>query len=151
MESWMYGRATADSAPQILPFAQDWTNIGLLTTNDNWSGVPGIEGFRGDNLTPGTGTDPQTILDGDAAPVLDVNANQTNPETFTTGGVTEFHLANPVVALTGSAGGKIAGVLDEFDIHLCAPSDRTARIQEVHLLTLHCLCDGIDEALLGAA
>lgn len=56
-----------------------------------------------------------------------------------------------VVALTGSAGGKIAGVLDEFDIHLCAPSDRTARIQEVHLLTLHCLCDGIDEALLGAA
>jgi len=56
-----------------------------------------------------------------------------------------------VVALTGKGGGKIATVLDEFDIHLCAPSDRTARIQEVHLLTLHCLCDGIDEALLGEA
>ncbi|HBD37149.1 MAG TPA: phosphoheptose isomerase, partial [Cupriavidus sp.] len=41
--------------------------------------------------------------------------------------------------------------LDEFDIDLCVPSDRTARIQEVHLLTLHCLCDGIDEALLGEA
>ncbi|WP_066736688.1 phosphoheptose isomerase [Cupriavidus sp. D384] len=56
-----------------------------------------------------------------------------------------------VVALTGKGGGRIATLLDEFDIHLCAPSDRTARIQEVHLLTLHCLCDGIDEALLGEA
>ncbi|MNL23470.1 Phosphoheptose isomerase [compost metagenome] len=56
-----------------------------------------------------------------------------------------------VVALTGKGGGKIATLLDEFDIHLCAPSDRTPRIQEVHLLTLHCLCDGIDEALLGEA
>ena len=92
----------ADPVPQSVPFAQDWTNTGLIVTNDNWSGVPGIEGFRGDNLTAGTGTDPQTILDGDAAPVLDVNANQTNPETFSTGGATEFHLANPVVALTGS-------------------------------------------------
>ncbi len=54
-----------------------------------------------------------------------------------------------VVALTGKGGGQIAGILDEFDIHLCVPADRTARIQEVHLLTLHCLCDGIDEALLG--
>ncbi|RZT29631.1 phosphoheptose isomerase [Cupriavidus agavae] len=54
-----------------------------------------------------------------------------------------------VVALTGHGGGRIATVLGEFDIHLCAPSDRTARIQEVHCLTLHCLCDGIDEALLG--
>lgn len=56
-----------------------------------------------------------------------------------------------VVALTGNGGGRVATLLDEFDIHLCAPSDRTARIQEVHLLTLHCLCDGIDEALLGEA
>lgn len=54
-----------------------------------------------------------------------------------------------VVALTGKGGGKLATLLNEFDIHLCVPSDRTARIQEVHLLTLHCLCDGIDEALLG--
>ncbi|PZX23430.1 Phosphoheptose isomerase, DnaA initiator-associating factor for replication initiation [Cupriavidus phytorum] len=56
-----------------------------------------------------------------------------------------------VVALTGKGGGATAGLLDEFDIHLCVPSERTARIQEVHLLTLHCLCNGIDEALLGEA
>lgn len=54
-----------------------------------------------------------------------------------------------VIAMTGRDGGKIAGLLREGDINLCVPSQRTARIQEVHLLTLHCLCDGIDVALLG--
>ncbi len=54
-----------------------------------------------------------------------------------------------VVALTGKAGGKMAGLLRDTDVHLCVPADRTARIQEVHLLTLHCLCDGIDHLILG--
>ncbi len=55
-----------------------------------------------------------------------------------------------VVALTGKSGGTIAGLLAKEDVHICVPSERTARIQEVHLLTLHCLCDGIDTLLLGA-
>ncbi len=54
-----------------------------------------------------------------------------------------------VVALTGKGGGTIAAQLLSDDIHLCVPADRTARIQEVHLLTLHCLCDGIDALILG--
>lgn len=54
-----------------------------------------------------------------------------------------------VVALTGRGGGRIAELLTERDIHICVPAERTARIQEVHLLTLHCLCDGIDCMLLG--
>lgn len=54
-----------------------------------------------------------------------------------------------VVALTGKDGGKMAGRLAADDINLCVPANRTARIQEVHLLTLHCLCDGIDTLLLG--
>ncbi|MGF6533284.1 MULTISPECIES: phosphoheptose isomerase [Paraburkholderia] len=54
-----------------------------------------------------------------------------------------------VVALTGRSGGKAHEVLGDTDIHICVPSDRTARIQEVHLLTIHCLCDGIDAMLLG--
>ena len=54
-----------------------------------------------------------------------------------------------VVALTGKGGGQMAAQLADGDIHLCVPSQRTARIQEVHLLTLHCLCDGIDCLLLG--
>ena len=55
-----------------------------------------------------------------------------------------------VVALTGKGGGEIGGLLADEDAHICVPSERTARIQEVHLLALHCLCDGIDTLLLGA-
>jgi D-sedoheptulose 7-phosphate isomerase len=54
-----------------------------------------------------------------------------------------------VVALTGRGGGQIGEMLDDDDIHLCVPADRTARIQETHLLVIHCLCDGIDALLLG--
>ena len=54
-----------------------------------------------------------------------------------------------VVALTGRGGGKIAALLGPDDIHLCVPAERTARIQEIHLLTIHCLCDGIDALILG--
>ncbi len=55
-----------------------------------------------------------------------------------------------VVALTGNRGGKMASLVGAGDVHLCVPHARTARIQEVHLLALHCLCDGIDELLFGA-
>jgi D-sedoheptulose 7-phosphate isomerase len=54
-----------------------------------------------------------------------------------------------VIALTGKGGGKITELLAPNDVHLCVPTDRTARIQEIHLLILHCLCDGIDCLLLG--
>ena len=54
-----------------------------------------------------------------------------------------------VVALTGNGGGRIGEMLSADDAHLCVPHDRTARIQEVHLLMIHCLCDAIDNALLG--
>jgi D-sedoheptulose 7-phosphate isomerase len=54
-----------------------------------------------------------------------------------------------VVALTGKSGGQIGLMLGEGDIHICVPATNTARIQEVHLLTLHCLCDAIDCVLLG--
>ncbi|HWS11524.1 MAG TPA: phosphoheptose isomerase [Rhodocyclaceae bacterium] len=54
-----------------------------------------------------------------------------------------------VVALTGRGGGRIADLLRDGDVELCVPAERTSRIQEVHLLTLHCLCDGIDCLLLG--
>jgi D-sedoheptulose 7-phosphate isomerase len=53
-----------------------------------------------------------------------------------------------IIALTGNGGGKIASLLDENDIHLCAPSTRTARIQETHLVLLHAICDGVDHLLL---
>ena len=52
-----------------------------------------------------------------------------------------------VVALTGRDGGKIAGVLAEGDVLLNVPHQRTARIQEIHILLIHALCDHIDTAL----
>lgn len=54
-----------------------------------------------------------------------------------------------VVALTGKGGGKMVQALRETDVHICVAHERTARIQEVHLLTIHCICDGVDTQLLG--
>ncbi|MBA5636779.1 phosphoheptose isomerase [Duganella sp. LX20W] len=54
-----------------------------------------------------------------------------------------------VVAMTGKGGGAIGKMLTDADVHICVPADRTARIQEVHLVTIHCICDGIDVALFG--
>jgi D-sedoheptulose 7-phosphate isomerase len=54
-----------------------------------------------------------------------------------------------VVALSGKGGGTLGELLREEDVHIVVPSQITARIQEVHILTLHCLCDGIDWTLLG--
>lgn len=54
-----------------------------------------------------------------------------------------------VVAMTGKGGGAIGKLITDADVHICVPHDRTARIQEVHLLTIHSLCDGIDVALFG--
>ena len=54
-----------------------------------------------------------------------------------------------VIALTGREGGTMGEILTANDIHICVNTERTARIQEVHLLVLHCLCDAIDNLLLG--
>lgn len=79
---------------------QDWSNAGLITTNDNWSGVPNIEGYLGQDITTATGTDPRTLTsDSTVANDLDVITNQSNTG-LTTGGVAEFEgIANPTVAL----------------------------------------------------
>ena len=54
-----------------------------------------------------------------------------------------------VIALTGKGGGAMNDLLSTDDIHLCVPHDRTMRIQEIHILLLHMLCDGFDTLLLG--
>jgi D-sedoheptulose 7-phosphate isomerase len=55
-----------------------------------------------------------------------------------------------VVALTGRGGGRLGERMTERDVHICVPHPRTVRIQEVHLLALHCLCDAIDFQMFGA-
>jgi hypothetical protein len=59
-------------------------------------------GYRGDDVSQGVDVDPQTVLAESFSTVVDVNVDQTSPSSFTTGGVTEFALANPVVALQSS-------------------------------------------------
>ena len=54
-----------------------------------------------------------------------------------------------IVALTGKGGGRIGELLGPDDVHICVPHSTTARIQEVHLLAIHCICDAIDASLLG--
>lgn len=54
-----------------------------------------------------------------------------------------------VVGLSGREGGKMSRALRDTDVHICVASDRTARIQEVHILALHCICDAVDVLLLG--
>jgi D-sedoheptulose 7-phosphate isomerase len=63
---------------------------------------------------------------------------------------TAHELGVAVIGLTGNGGGKMAALLGADDVHICVPHKRTARIQEVHLLVLHCLCDAIDYQLFGA-
>lgn len=99
-----------DLVPQPIPFFQNWSNASLITTTDNWTGVPGFIGYRGDDLNTTIGADPQTVLlDGSATPV-DVNANSTDaaggpttPTNALSGGIFEFdNLPDPVVAMQGS-------------------------------------------------
>jgi hypothetical protein len=82
-------------------FLQDWTDTGLITANDDWSGVPSIVGYLGE--LPGTtaGRDPRTLTAAGQLGPPDVFANitGTNPAT---GGVYELELANPTIAFVGS-------------------------------------------------
>lgn len=96
--------AWADNTAQNQPFQQAWTNTGLITTNDDWSGVPGVIGYLGD-IDAGTATnvDPQTLLL-DYAAVSAVDAIANLSAVTTSGGVGEFEITDPVVAMQGSGG-----------------------------------------------
>lgn len=54
-----------------------------------------------------------------------------------------------ILGLTGHSGGSLAEQMTDTDVFLCVPSQSTARIQEVHLLVIHCFCDAVDSVLLG--
>jgi D-sedoheptulose 7-phosphate isomerase len=54
-----------------------------------------------------------------------------------------------IVALTGKGGGRLGELCRAEDVHICVPHGTTTRIQETHILAIHCLCDAIDCALLG--
>jgi hypothetical protein len=94
----------ADEKPLRPPVVEDWSNVSRITADNDWSGVPGFMGYRGDKLAGKPGMNPQSItLDGMGSGV-NVLANQKNPNSLRTGGVAEFDgIANPTIAIKGSA------------------------------------------------
>ena len=110
------------------PLNQNWTDPNLITTDDSWVNVVSIQGFRGDGLTATAGVNAQTVLaDGTSTP-QDVNANQTNPNTFATGGVTEFQIANPTVAIKGSDTASAPHLMIYLDTTPC-PAAKNISVQ----------------------
>ncbi|NDD65440.1 MAG: hypothetical protein EBZ36_15925, partial [Acidobacteria bacterium] len=95
----------AGDQPARPPIAIDWSATSLLSVNDDWSGVVGVEGFLGQNLTTQVGADPRTLLTTSAlAGDRDLIANQANPNGLGTGGVAEFDgITDPTIALQGSS------------------------------------------------
>lgn len=85
--------------------------------------------------------------DGDVLLAISTSGNSANV-------VQAIHAAHDrgmrVVALTGRDGGAMAPLLQPDDVEIRVPSSVTARIQEVHLLAIHCLCDLIDRQLFGS-
>jgi len=106
-------------------FTQNWTNTGLITVDNDWSGVPSIIGYRGDDLTTSTGIDPQTIVAPGTSTPVNVKANQTTPNTYTSGGLTEFEITDPVVAFQGSGTADAPFML----IHLNTTSVTNIQVQ----------------------
>ena len=107
--------AHADTTPQTLPFVQNWTNTGMITTNNDWSGVPGIIGYNGTDFGGATtsdpsGVDPQSVTQDLSGTPVSVLANVVNASTNTTGAVGEIEdndanvntAFNPTIALQGS-------------------------------------------------
>jgi hypothetical protein len=136
--------AIADATYQPVPLWQDWSDTGQIAANDDWSGVPGILGFRGDGLTSATGVDPQTVTGDDVPGVIDVNANQIDPLGAVAAGVTEFELSDPSVAVAGS------GTADAP--YLVVHIDATGKSDLVFLCRLRDLeAGGVDDAVSQVA
>ncbi|MFO0804362.1 MAG: Ig-like domain-containing protein [Gemmataceae bacterium] len=95
-------------------FSQDWTNTGLLTSNNDWSAVPSIVGFNGAGLAPTPGTAPGSVTSGSSGAQV-VSVDQTNPNTFAPGGVAEFQISNPTVALSGSSSAQAPSLVLYMD------------------------------------
>ncbi|MDA9530548.1 ExeM/NucH family extracellular endonuclease [Bradyrhizobium sp. CCBAU 25338] len=113
------------TTPHVLAngdFLQDWSNTGLITTNDDWSGVASIVGYLGNDVVSATGVDARTAT-GSSSGDADVVANQTNTA-ITNGGVAEFQIADPTVALNGSNSADAPSLV----IHLDATGRKDVRL-----------------------
>ena len=108
--------ASVSTTIATFPYSQPWSDAGLITTNDDWSGVTGVQGYLGEDLTTVTGTDPQTIIADGGATSTDVIANFTgNLNTNTSGGVIEAE-ASGAIALQGSGTADVPQLVFHLDL-----------------------------------
>lgn len=93
--------AHADVSTKIsaFPYSQNWSNADLITANDNWSGVSGVQGYLGQDITTATGVDPQTLT-GESAAANDTDVVANAAATATNGGVVEVN--GNTIAIQGS-------------------------------------------------
>jgi 5'-nucleotidase len=106
--------ASADVSSKIaaFPYSQPWSNGGLITATDNWSGVTGVQGYRGDDLITATGVNPQTVVaDGSASPT---NVIANSSVTSTTGGIHEID--GQTIAMQGSGTADIPHLVFRLDL-----------------------------------
>lgn len=105
--------AQANGSTQPLPYSQDWSNTDLITTEADWSSVPGVMGYRGDCSDDLVGVDPQTILTDNNTVV--VIPNMTSVDSMQSG-VGEFEITNPTIALKGSLQADAPYILINLDL-----------------------------------
>ncbi len=86
---------------------------------------------------------------GQAGDILLVYSTSGNSQNVIRAAKTAHDKEMTVIALTGKDGGALSSTLKETDVEIRVPAESTARIQEVHLLITHCLCDLIDSQLFG--
>ena len=113
LQAFVASPAQADVSTKIATFAhsQDWSDGALIAIDDDWSGVPGVQGYRGDGLTSATGADPQTVL-GEGTLVTDVDADAS--PTSGTGGVLEID--GDTVAMQGSGTADAPNLVFHLDL-----------------------------------
>lgn len=110
--------AQADVTTKIaaFPHAQDWSNAGLITVANDWSGVAGVQGYRGDSLVAAAGADPQTVVADGAATPTNVIANNTGAlGTNSSGGIIE-HEPSQAIALQGSGTADVPHLVFHLDL-----------------------------------
>lgn len=92
-------RASVTTSITSFPYSQAWADPGLITANDDWSGVVGVQGYLGQDITTVVGADPQTVL-GESASATDTDVVANGAPTSTAGGVLEVN--GDTIALQGS-------------------------------------------------
>jgi uncharacterized protein len=131
------GMSTEYHALEQSDLVQDWSDTSLLSKTNDWSKVASITGFRGATLVNASNVNAQTVT-GTASDVY-VAVNQTDPNVYQTAGVAEFQLANPTVAIAGSASSRAP--------YLALYLDATGRENVTLSFTARDLESGVDNAV----